>query len=259
MDVRDTDDYKGASFHNVDLSGATFRDCDFTGVRIVSTGIDDVVVNGFAGHLGTIVVNDVDVTAYVQDQLDKRHPERVQLRAMATAADYRAMWVTVEGLWSRLLDRAEALTEEQRQTRIDGEWSLVETLRHLAFAIDTWVGNMIRGEADPWHSLGLPPTDYGDSNASAIGIDVTAQVTFADTLTLYDRRRALMREVVAAVTDAELEEVRDRAPAPAWGPEPHSVAECLRVVMNEHCQHYGFATRDLDRLLLRDQGRLAIT
>lgn len=87
MDVRDTDKYKGATFLRSDLSGATFRDCDFTGVRIVSTGIDDVVVNGFAGQLGTIVVNDVDVTAFVQGQLDERHPERLQLRAMTIASD----------------------------------------------------------------------------------------------------------------------------------------------------------------------------
>lgn len=248
MDVRDTDEYKGATFLRSDLSGATFRDCDFTGVRVVSTEIDDVVVNGFAGRLGPIVVNDIDVTAYVQGQLDDRHPERVQLRAMTTAADYRAMWVTVEGLWSGLLARAEALTEEQRQTRVDGEWSFVETVRHLSFALDTWIVNMIQGQDNPWHSIGRPPTDYGDANAIDIGIDVAARPTLAEALPVYQERRSLMSQVVASVTDDELAEMRERAPAPAWGVEPHSVGQCLRIVLNEHCQHYRFARRDLDRL-----------
>ena len=207
-----------------------------------------MVVNGFAGRLGTIVVNDVEVTAYVQGQLDERHPERLQLRAMTTASDYRAMWVTVEGLWSGLLTRADALTEEQRQTRVDGEWSFVETVRHLSFALDTWVVNMILGQDDPWHSLGLPPTDYGDANAIDIGIDVDANPTFAGALPVYQERRALMSRVLASVTDAQLKEMRERAPAPAWGIEAHSVGKCLRVVLNEHCQHYRFASRDLDQL-----------
>ena len=50
------------------------------------------------GSTGTVVVDDVDVTAFVAAELDRRHPERVQLRGMRTAEDCRAMWDTVERL-----------------------------------------------------------------------------------------------------------------------------------------------------------------
>lgn len=30
-----------------------------------------------------------------------------------------------------------------RHERVDDEWSLVETLRHLVFAADVWMGRMI--------------------------------------------------------------------------------------------------------------------
>jgi uncharacterized protein YjbI with pentapeptide repeats len=91
-------EFRGASFMSEDFTGATFRDCDLRQVKVTDSWLVDVSLSGLVGNL---VVNDVDVTAYVDGELDKRHPERVQLRAMRTASDYRAMWDTIENLWSR--------------------------------------------------------------------------------------------------------------------------------------------------------------
>lgn len=88
-----TDTFRGASFTSVDLTGAKFRDCDLRKVKIADSWLIDVNVSG---PVGKFVVNDVDVTAFVEAELDRRHPERVQLRGMRTADDYRAMWETVE-------------------------------------------------------------------------------------------------------------------------------------------------------------------
>jgi hypothetical protein len=84
-----------ASFTSADLTGAKFRDCDMRQVKIVDSWLVDVNVSGLVGNF---VVNDVDVTAFVEAELDRRHPERVQLREMQTADDYRAMWDTIERL-----------------------------------------------------------------------------------------------------------------------------------------------------------------
>ena len=54
--------------------------------------------------VGNFVVNDVDVTTFVETELERRHPERVQLRELQTADDYRAMWDTIEHLWSEAVD-----------------------------------------------------------------------------------------------------------------------------------------------------------
>ena len=104
----DTDTFRGASFTGTDLAGATFRDCDLRQVKIVDSWLVDVTVSGIVGNL---VVNDVDVTAFVDAELDRRHPERVQLRQMQTADDYRAMWDTIERLWSDTVADAERLPE----------------------------------------------------------------------------------------------------------------------------------------------------
>jgi uncharacterized protein YjbI with pentapeptide repeats len=129
-------DFADATFQGADLSGATFRGCDFSHVRIVGSEITGLRVSGFVGAAGAVVVDDVDVTEFVRSELDRRYPEREQLRDARTADEFRAMWDTVERLWAETLVRAEQLPEAVRHERVDDEWSLVETLRHLTFAVD---------------------------------------------------------------------------------------------------------------------------
>lgn len=240
----DSDAFRGASFRHADFTGATFHDCDLTGVRILASEIAEVRVSGTHGSIGQLIVDDVDVTAYVAAELDRRHPERVQLRALRTAEDYRAMWETIEGLWSETLARADALPEAAQNVRVDGDWSFVETLRHLVFADDVWVGRLLLDEPG-YHRMGLPPTDYPDSRVPEMGIDLEAAPSYAEVAALHDDRRVRMRGRVATVTDSELERIRTAVLAPAWGEESHSVGACLRVVMREHCEHLRYAMRDL--------------
>ena len=137
-------------------------------VKITDSWLVDVKVSGLVGNF---VVNDVDVTAFVEGELDRRHPERVQVRAMRTADDYRAMWDAIERLWSDTVARAKRLLGPALQLRVDDEWSFVETLRHLIFATDAWVSPTILDEPNPFHPLGLPHTPYPRENAAALGID----------------------------------------------------------------------------------------
>lgn len=235
-----------AEFRGDDLRGATFRECDLSGARIIGSVFDALHVSAFAGQLGTVVVEGVDVTAFVRAELDRRHPERVPLRALRTADDHRAMWTTIEHLWAPTLARP--LPDDVRHERVDGEWSLVETLRHLVFAVDVWLGRMILGRSEPHHPLGLPPTDLPDAEASALGVDLAARPTYAEVVEVFADRRAQVGALLATLTDADLTEPRTATPAPSWGEETHSVGECLKVIMNEHVEHHRYATRDLARL-----------
>lgn len=60
-------------------------------------------------------------SAFVDAELDRRHPERVRLREMHTADDYRAMWDTIERLWSDTVARAERLPEPALHEQVDTE------------------------------------------------------------------------------------------------------------------------------------------
>lgn len=244
-DSAHTDRFRRARFEVNDLTGARFVDCDLTGVKIVDSWLVGMDLSGFVAQL---VVNGVDVTAYVEAELDKRHPERVQLRELRTADDYRAMARTLDGLWSGLLDRAEKLTEAQRQERVDDEWSITETLRHLIFITDCWASRTVLDVENPFHPLALPQTAYPPAEAAALGMELAARPSFAEVRKVYAERTAAVRGILEGLTDDEMGRTCTRSPAPGYPEEERPVGECLEVVLMEQTEHYRYALRDLQAL-----------
>ena len=237
--------FRGASFTGADFTGANFRDCDLPQVKITDSWLVGVSLSGLVGNL---VVNDVDVTAFVEGELDRRHPERVQLRDKRTAGDYRAMWDTIERLWAETVARAGRLPEPALHQRVDGEWSFVETLRHLVFATDKWAGYMILDKPMPYHWLGLPQPGFTPADAAALGIDLDARPPLAEVLEVRGTRMRMVRGILDGLTDDDLERVCPRLPAPGYPAEARSVGLCLGVVMKEECEHRRYAVRDLAAL-----------
>jgi hypothetical protein len=241
-----TDAFRGASFTGADFTGATFRDCDLRQAKITDSWLVDVSLSGLVSNL---VVNDVDVTAFVEGELDRRHPERVQLRQKRTAGDYRAMWDTIERLWAETVARAGRLPEPALHQRVDGEWSFVETLRHLVFATDRWAGYMILDKPVPYHPLGLPQPGYTTpADAAALGIDLGARPHLAEVVEARGTRMTMVRGIVDGLTDDDLGRECPRLPAPEYPQETRSVGLCLGVVMREECEHRRYAVRDLAAL-----------
>ncbi len=158
-----TDAFRAADFSVVDLSGKRFVDCDLSGATIVDSVLVDVDVSGYVDHF---VINGVDVTAFVDAELDRRHPERVQLRQVRDADGFRAMWETVERIWADATARAERLPEPARSDRVDGEWSFAETLRHLVFITDAWVRRTVLDEPMPYDRIGVVQSWYPPADAA---------------------------------------------------------------------------------------------
>jgi len=246
----ETDAYRGAAFRVADLRGARFTDCDLSGVKIVDGCLVDVDISGYVERL---LVNGVDVTGYVDAELDRRHPERVQLREIQDADGFRAMWDTVETLWSDAIARAGRLPASARNERVDGEWSFAETLRHLVFIVDAWLSRPVLDQERPYHPLGVIQSWYADQDAVALGIDLGATPAYDEVLRVFADRMALVRRTVDALTNADLGRITKRNPAPGYPDEPLAVAECLAVLMEEACEHHRFATRDLTALEARSR------
>jgi hypothetical protein len=242
-DEHDGDDtLRGRRFTVHDLSGARFTDCDMSHVKIVDSWLVDVDVSGYVQGL---VVNGVDVSGYVEAELDRRFPERVQLRGMQTPDDFRGMWDTIERLWSATTARAAAQPESLLHERVDEEWSYVQTLRHLIFISDSWASRTILDEPKPYHRLALPQTAYPPTDAVALGMDLDADPPLAEVLAVRADRMAVIRGIVAGLTAAELGRICTRSPAPGYPEEGRPAGDCLAVVMEEECEHHRFATRDL--------------
>ena len=219
-DTGDNDAHRGARFTVADLSGARFVDCDLSGVKVVDSWLVGVNMSGYVDNL---VVNGVDVTAFVAAELDRRHPERVQLREIRTADDFRAMWDTIERLWADTVARAERLPEPARHERVDGEWSFVETLRHLVFIADSWASRTILDDPMPYHRLGLPQTAYAPADAEALGMDLDARPSYAEVMEARADRMAVVRRIVDGLTDGDLGRMCTRSPAPGYPEESRPV------------------------------------
>jgi uncharacterized damage-inducible protein DinB len=240
-----TDRFRGGSFVAVDMTDTVFRDCDLRQAKIVDSWLSNVQVSGYVDKL---VVNDVDVTEFVNSELDRRHPERKQVRDMKTADEYRATWAEIEQLWAGTVAEYERLPDSARSQRVNDEWSLSETLRHLVFAIDAWASRTVLDQEMPFHRLGLTHSSHPRAEAVALGIDVDATPSFAEVMEARADRQAVVRGILEGLTDAELDRTCTRIPAPGYPDELHSVGTCLRVVMKEECEHRRYIVRDFAAL-----------
>ena len=237
-----SEEFRGARFDVADLRGARFTDCDLTGVTIR----DGCLVNvNISGYLSNVTVNDVDVTDFVSAELDRRHPERVQFREAQTADDVRALWHTIERLWAQAVERAGRLPAAALNQQVNEEWSFAQTLRHLVFITDAWASRTVLDEEMPYHPLGLPQSWYPAADAASLGIDLAAQPGYAEILAARADRVAVVRRIVADLTDDSMGRLCHRSPAPGYPGEERTVIDCVGVVMDEEIEHYRFATRDL--------------
>jgi uncharacterized protein YjbI with pentapeptide repeats len=235
MRFEGTDELRGAQFVDVDLSGAEFRNVNLAGARLHEAMLVGVRMSGLIDGL---VVNDVEVGPLIAAELDRRYPERTRLRPTAVAG-VRDAWAVIEELWSATKQRADGLPDETRRTRVDGEWSLIETLRHLVFVTDLWVGRNGLGRHDHFHPIGLVPTFISDVSPFG-GVDPGADPTYDDVVVAREDRMRFVADLVADVDDTELARRAEGS--------DQTLLQCLRVVFDEEWHHNWYANRDLDTL-----------
>jgi hypothetical protein len=233
-------DLSGADIPFLNLQGARVRGMNLTGAHITDAFMPNTVVEGMYAGLS---VNGVRVAPHVFAEIRRMHPLLAEL-APTTADGMRRAFEVVYGLWDAIVARVRAVPEDVAQTRVDDEWSTVETLRHLVFATDGWILRTVADDPNPFHPWGLPPPFWLDT---AAGIDHTAKPSFADAVTMRNERVARVRAIVAGLTDADLDEVRHPS---TDGPPPgeHKVGDALRTILDEEYWHSTYVTRDLDVL-----------
>ncbi|WP_076259190.1 DinB family protein [Intrasporangium flavum] len=237
-------DLRGSSFEKVHLTDATVRFSELRRVVMRGVELEDVDITG---ELLNVTVNGVDVVPLVEAELDRRDPARPKMRP--TDPDgFREAWDVVEHLWEGTVERARTLPPEQLHASVGGEWSFVETLRHLAFATDAWVGRGVLGDPAPWHPLDLPWDDM--PTTPGVPCDRQARPTLDEALELRLGRMATVREVVDRIDEHGLDRMTTPVDAPGWPPPGRSfqVRDCLLVVLNEEYHHRLFAERDLAAL-----------
>jgi hypothetical protein len=233
----------GARFHDVDLTNARFSLVDMTGVTIRGALLANVEVSG---DIENLRINGVDVVPLVEAELNRRYPGRAKMRP-ADAEGFREAWAILERLWPQTVERARRMPPEMLHEHVDGEWSFIETLRHLVFATDAWVKRAILGEPSPWHPLDLPHDEMPDE--PSVPRDRDARPSLDEVLALRADRMATVRQVIADLTDERLAAMTEPVTEPGY-PEPESfpVRRCLQAIVNEEWEHRLYAERDFDGL-----------
>jgi hypothetical protein len=247
------DDLSGSHFERVDLTGAEFRAVDLSHARLRGVDLTGVAMRGVElvdaridGEIHNLLVNGVDVAPLVDAELDRRYPDRARMRP--TDPDgFREAWDIVERLWDGTVARARSLAPELLHESVDGEWSFIETLRHLVFATDAWVRRAMLGDPSPWDPRGLPWDEMPDT--PGVPRDREARPSLDELLTLRRDRMTTVRTVVDGLTDESLAAHTEPVDGVGWPPpESFPVRECLLIVLNEEWHHRLFAERDLDAL-----------
>jgi hypothetical protein len=228
------EDHRHERFAEADFTGATFKGVIFHGVKITDALLSDVEISG---NVGGLTVNGVDVTDHVEAELDRRHPERLLLRP-TDPAGMRVAWQTVQRFAAVTLDRARALPPDCLDDKVEGEFSYLETLRHLVCATDRWISGPVMADPHPFHPLGRPNDPLDDVQPGVFDLD--ARPTLDEVLVV---RRERMERVAAIIEGITPEELDRRVWSPNGGET--TVRYCLRVVIREEWWHDQYANRDL--------------
>jgi DinB family protein len=231
-------------FAEQDFTDAEFRECDLRRARLIGVVLQDVVIDGLVSNL---VVNGVEVASYVEAELDRRHPVRLLIRS-AGSVDLRQAHQQLQADWGMTVERLGEMPDGSEHQRVGGEWSAVQTLRHLVFVHDSWFRRGCLGSDRPFTALGLAP-EYVPDQAEQ-GLDRAANPSLDAVLAVRNEQAVELEHWLATVTADELPAA---APVPAgsgWPPyaKGKSVLQCLHVVLKEEWAHHGFCVRDLGLL-----------
>ena len=240
-----SDELRGAEFVGTDLSGARFVGADLSGV--VMRGVDvrgaDIDAPWLSDGESFLRVNGVDVIPFVEAELNRRFPGRAGRRA--TDPDgLRAAWAALERIWPATLERVAAMPAGTADVPVGGEWSFAQTLRHLVFATDVWLGRAILGIERPFHPLGQAHASAADDGLD-MSVFTTATPSYAEVLEARASRTAMVRDFLATVTSEVLAAPRK---SPWDEPYPQTVLSCLHVILEEEWEHLRYAVRDLDAI-----------
>ena len=250
---------QGAVFHNVNLAEARFDDINLRDVRFENANLSgaqfaNVNLNGakisavmigaaIDGDIRDLTIWGVEVMPLIDAELNRRHPGREKMRP-ANAAGYREAWELLERLWAETVEKARALPPDMLHESVNGEWSFIETQRHLVFATDAWVRRAVLGDPSPWDPLDLPHDEMYEE--PSIPRDRAVRPSLDEVLALRADRMGTVRDLFAELTDERLTKMTVPVMEPGYpASESYLVSDCLTCILGEEWEHRMYVARDL--------------
>jgi hypothetical protein len=218
-------DRRGAEIAGADLRDAWLREVNLSGVHIRGANLTGTEIDG---EIDGLMIQGIAVAPLIHAELDRRHPERAALRAH-DADTLRSGWAGLETMWALTIGRVAVMPAATSDVSIDREWSFAQTLRHLVFATDVWLGDAILHREQPYHHHGEPFSGWRN-RASEVGIELDAHPPFEDVLEMRADRVGMVRDYLRSLTDDQLDEGGNQ---PFFVSRSFTVRSCLRFIVNE--------------------------
>jgi hypothetical protein len=147
--------------------------------------------------------------------------------------------------WTATIERVRASPGLEHCT-VNGEWSALQTLRHLVFVHDSWFRRCVLGSTKLFTPMGLALDNVPDREMQ--GLDLAADPTLDEVAAVRGEQAAELDAWLSTATPSQL-----AAPAPipegeGWPPyaRGRSTRQCLGTVLNEEWAHHSFCVRDLE-------------
>ena len=230
-------------FVDDDLSGSEFREVVLNRSRFVGVVMQDAEIDGLVTNL---VVNGVEVTGYVQAELDRLHPVRLLIRS-DDPDDLREAW---DDAARRLGGHARpARVPAVRDARTRPSTASGRRCRRCGTCCSsTTAGSLARCSAAGTRSTrgAWRPTSSRTRTRWASTPARTPALT--EVVAARRERDDALTAFLASATPEELARQTTPPDDQGWPPQTGTVARCLRVVLDEEWAHHGFCVRDLDRL-----------
>ncbi|NLJ54590.1 MAG: DinB family protein [Intrasporangiaceae bacterium] len=233
-----------SQFSQVRFDGSRFQNISWHNVTMSSVELVDVEIGGDVWNLR---INGVDIGPLIDAELNRRDPDRhlvfQELRESRSVEDYRKGWGVIEHRWTELIDRVRELPEGSEHRSVAGEWSLVQTLRHISYAVAAWIERVALGVEDPFVDTDLPwdeaPADIPRP------VDRDARIALDDAVGVWRRRQQTVRDFLESLTTEDLERTVSTA-GDSW-PQvtDFPLAEAVHIAVTEVWEHHQFAQRDL--------------
>ncbi|HEY1488216.1 MAG TPA: DinB family protein [Micromonosporaceae bacterium] len=154
-------------------------------------------------------------------------------------------WRQLQDAWSATIDRLRTSPGIEHRT-VNGEWSALQTLRHLVFVHDSWFRRCVLGSTNLFTPMGLA-TDYVPDRESQ-GLDLTANPSLDAVAAVRAEQAAELSDWLMTVTPTQLAATAPVPEGDGWPPyaRGRSTRQCLGTVLNEEWAHHRFCVRDLD-------------
>jgi uncharacterized damage-inducible protein DinB len=146
-------------FEHCDMGGTIFEDVNLRGARFRDVNLADVVIED--AYIKGMTVFGLRVDELIEAEMDRREPERARLRISdpADPACARAVLARQEYLRGEFVARLRAASLQALTARpCEGEWSALETARHMLYVEDLYLNRHLLANDAPRNRYGLPPS-----------------------------------------------------------------------------------------------------